>query len=136
MKKIVCALSLVLMALSAKAIVTDSENQVNVMFNGSPVNLLNLVTKDNSLNALLQLNSSTCFVGNQIEIIHRLNDVFNLAEHSWIPFKNDWKIKLTQATTPNIPEQNKGLGKSIGIEYEIMSGDHKIARFTINPCSR
>lgn len=112
-----------------------SENQVNVAFNGQLVNVLTLVSEDSRMGALLQINSSTCYTGDQIAVIHQLNGVFNMAERSSIVSKGHWAIIFTQATTPNIPERNHGLGSSIGIEYEVQSGSYPIKRFTIQPCS-
>ena len=131
MKKIMIVLNLLMLSSSIFAI--EVEDQVFVEFNGRTIDILELSNlKGSGVNSLLQLNKNSCYLGNQIKVIDSLNDIFNMVERSSSTL--NWKISFRQATTPKIPEQNAGLKDSIGIEYEILSGNFPIIRFLINRC--
>lgn len=103
-------------------------------FNGASVDILHLSNLEGAgLNALLSLrDTGACYQGSQLGVIRALNPIFNMAERTTIA--DAWPIRFRQATTPNIPEQNSGLRDSIGIEYEVRSGNYPIIRFTISRC--
>ena len=106
--------------------------QLNVSTPSGQVNLLTLVAEDEQLAALRLLNTQSCFKGDSIEVLQRLNGVFNMAAYSDRVRSEKWPFSFKQATTPKLDE----IPGSIGIELEMRSGDYAVKRFLIQNCQR
>jgi hypothetical protein len=93
------------------------------------VNLFSLVSEDERLPVLGTLKASSCYQGDLIQAVQRLNGIFNMADGSERLRSVPIGKRFVQATTPKLDEPRGALG----IEYE--SGAHYTKRrFTILKC--
>ena len=103
---------------------------IDIRQGAGTVNVLELISEDARLDALLQLGPKACYSGELIETVRRLNGVFNMAEASEHARAAGWVIRYVQATTPKLDEPRT----SIGVEFERVGASGSRKRFLIPAC--
>jgi len=100
------------------------------VFVTSGINLFSLIAEDVRLPVLGELLSErSCYRGDLLQAVQRLNGVFNMAEGSSQLLKTPIGKLFLQATTPRLDEPRSALG----VEYETQVGQSK-KRFLIQSC--
>jgi hypothetical protein len=109
---------------------TSIRHQVNVNYQGAVVNLLQLVAEDERVAALGELTSQSCYLGNESEVISRLNGVFRMFVRSDRLREADLSVRYIGASSRRLDEKPG----TIGIQYEDLNDDFRQKRLSIRPC--